>query len=333
MQTTSAEALSEYRVREEYAGRVTSRRKSQLGFERGGRLERLLVDDGDRVQAGRPARGARHPRARRAPARAGGPAAPGRGPARTAKRTTHRQRQLFDSSHTSEARYDAALFDERARDAAHEAARAALASVDVALELSRIEAPYAGVLTARYADEGTVVAPGEPLFELIEDGALEARIGVPPETAASLEPGTRYDITVAGRSFEARLHATLPSVEPDTRTVDRALPPAGARAGHRGRRARARLRGAAGSGPGLLAADHGPAESRRGLWSAYVVSPASDGVATLDRRQLEVLHAEADRAFVRGTLREGERVVASGVHRLVPGQRVRVLDEPALALQ
>ena len=51
--------------------------------------------------------------------------------------------------------------------------------------------------------------------------------------------------------------------------------------------------------------------------------PAPRGDFVLERRPVQVIHAEADRAFVSGTLVEGDRVVASGVHRLVPGARVR----------
>jgi multidrug efflux pump subunit AcrA (membrane-fusion protein) len=69
------------------------------------------------------------------------------------------------------------------------------------------------------------------------------------------------------------------------------------------------------------------AESRRGLWSAYVVVPSESG-PVVERREVEVLHAESDRAFVRGTLRDGETVVATGLHRLVPGQRVSVVVRP-----
>ena len=62
----------------------------------------------------------------------------------------------------------------------------------------------------------------------------------------------------------------------------------------------------------------------RSVWSAYVVAIGEGGREVVERRQLEVLHAESDRAFVRGTLREGETVVASGVHRLAPGLEVQV---------
>jgi len=330
-----ARAREAYRVREEYVGRVTSRRKSQLGFERTGRLERLPVDEGDRVAEGDllAALDVRELVARRRELVAQVDETEAR--LSLARRTTRRQNQLRESDHTSEAQLDAAVFEERALASQLEAARAALASVDVALALSRIEAPYAGIVTARHADEGSVVAPGEPVFELIEDGAMEVRVGMPPETAAGLEPGSRLEVSVAGRSVPAVLHTTLPSVEPDTRTVT-AIFRLDARPDEAGRRI---PDGALARVPverripaeGFWLPIGALAESRRGLWSAYVVSPGEEGFATVDRRQLEVLHAEAERVFVRGTLRDGERFGAGGVHRLVPGQRVRVVDDAALA--
>ena len=59
-------------------------------------------------------------------------------------------------------------------------------------------------------------------------------------------------------------------------------------------------------------------ESERGLWGVLVVNRSS----VLERRVVEVLHAEADRAYVRGTLQDGDWVVRTGVQRLVPGQQV-----------
>ena len=66
----------------------------------------------------------------------------------------------------------------------------------------------------------------------------------------------------------------------------------------------------------------------RGLWNCYaVVEATSSGGAQggryrVERRQVEVLHAEGDRVYVRGTLRDGERIVSEGTHRLVAGQPV-----------
>ena len=62
----------------------------------------------------------------------------------------------------------------------------------------------------------------------------------------------------------------------------------------------------------------------RGLWSVYGVGPASGGAFEVVRRDVEVLHDSGDRLFVRGTIRPGDRIVASGAHRIVPGQLVTI---------
>jgi multidrug efflux pump subunit AcrA (membrane-fusion protein) len=43
-------------------------------------------------------------------------------------------------------------------------------------------------------------------------------------------------------------------------------------------------------------------------------------------KAVEILHQESDRVLVQGALQGGDRIVASGVHRLVPGQLVRPLN-------
>ena len=74
-------------------------------------------------------------------------------------------------------------------------------------------------------------------------------------------------------------------------------------------------------------------ESSRGLWAAYVAVelPAqenTDGAThRLLRRDVEIVHTDSERVFVRGTLADGDAVVREGLQRLVPGQRVRLAGE------
>lgn len=328
-----------YEVRESYAGRVVSRRTSELGFERAGRLEAVRVDEGDRVEAGDllaelDTRALRAERTRvQAEIREIG------AQLEMARRTTERRRALRASDHASPEALDQAVFAEAALVAREAAARAALERVDAELALSEIRAPYAGSITARLADEGTVVPPGQAILRLIEDGALEVHVGIPPAAAAALAPGSTHALEVEGRTHEAVLDAVVEAVDRDTRTVTAIfqLPPdaEGARDGALARIALPRRH----EGEGFWLPLAALAESHRGLWSAYALVPdgsGPDAALRADRRQLEVIHTEADRAFVRGTLRDGEIVVWSGAHRLVPGQRVRRLDaagggEPAAA--
>jgi len=80
---------------------------------------------------------------------------------------------------------------------------AMLAGVKLDLEDSTLRAPFAGRIAARFIDEGTVVMPQTPVLRLVEDDALEARIGLPADVAASLEPGTEHDVTVGEATLSA----------------------------------------------------------------------------------------------------------------------------------
>ena len=62
---------------------------------------------------------------------------------------------------------------------------------------------------------------------------------------------------------------------------------------------------------------------QRGLWDVLVVVERN-GQAVAARESVEVLHADGNRVFVRGTLKEGALFVRDGVHRVTVGQPVRM---------
>src|SRR6476469_2542593 len=64
------------------------------------------------------------------------------------------------------------------------------------LELTRIAAPFAGVVTARYARPGRFVSAGDTLFRVTEAGPLLARVRIPEGSATGVRVGDRA--TVAG---------------------------------------------------------------------------------------------------------------------------------------
>lgn len=321
------ERVDAYTVREIHAGRVVARRESALGFERGGRLEAVLADRGDEVGAGRVlARlDTRELEARRRELAARVRQMEAR--LELARSTEERRLALRRSDHTSVEAVDRAASDAAAIAAELEAARASLEQVAVAIDQSSLVAPYDGQITERHEDEGTVAAAGQPILEIIESGALEVHLGVTPEAAAALEPGSAHTVEIGGRRVPARLDALVRKLEPRTRTVPVVLQledaPEDVRVGQLARVALPRRVESSGMWLPITAL----AESRRGLWSAYVVVEGETG-PVVERREVEVLHTESDRAFVRGTLRDGERVVSTGLHRLVPGQRVSVAGGP-----
>jgi len=322
-----------FEIHERLAGRVVARRRSQLGFERSGRLARIEVEEGERVEEGAllARLDTRELEARRRELSARVESTRSR--LELARITAGRQRELRRADSVSPQALDEALANESTLQAQLAADRAALEHVEVGLELSSLRAPYPAVIVRRLADEGSITSPGQSVLAVLEDGVQELQLGVPPELAGGLEPGRAYEIESGSLTLEARLRSIVPELDPATRTqtaileIPREADPAGRLVD--GSLAWVRLAREIET-RGAWVPLGALAEGRRGTWTAFAVVPDTDTdtdtAARIERRQVEVIQAEAQRAFVRGTLRDGDRIVGDGLHRLVPGMRVEVVE-------
>jgi RND family efflux transporter MFP subunit len=313
-------------TREAYPGLVVARRESALGFERGGRLETVIADIGDRVEAG-DVLARLDTRALRAQiAAADAQTAEADAQVALARDTQARQATLLERGHISQQRFDETATQTLAAAARRDAAAAAADALRVELDLAVMTAPFDGVVTARLADEGAIAAPGQPLFTLVEAEALEIRVGLPAEAAALLSPGEAYPFEIEGLAAEASFRAATGVVERQTRTVSVVFDIALGEAAQAGQIARLLLDAPVGA-EGFWAPTAALAESRRGLWSIYVLTPESGGYV-LEPRVVEAVRVEAERVFVRGAVEEGELFLTAGLQRVTPGQRVTpVADE------
>lgn len=87
------------------------------------------------------------------------------------------------------------------------------------LELTRITAPFAGVVTARYARAGRYVSPGDTLFRVTEAGPLLARVRVPESSASGVKVGDQAAIAgVSGVTAKAMVLHTSPAFDPASGT-------------------------------------------------------------------------------------------------------------------
>ncbi|WBQ09470.1 efflux RND transporter periplasmic adaptor subunit [Hyphomonadaceae bacterium ML37] len=327
VETFSARYQSEAAMETRYPGLVSAWRTSALGFESGGRIETVAVRVGDRVAAGDvlATLDTRTLDAQISAARAEAAAAETR--AGLAGVTLERQQVLVDRGHISAQRLDELAANQRAALSSAAAARANAQALAVRLELASLTAPFDGVITARHLDEGAIAPPGAPVVTLVEDARLEMRVSIPADEAARLEPGQTYPVEFAQGLAEARLRAVTGVIEREQRAVTAVFDldaGDGAVSGSVGRLlVRTDL-----AERGFWAPVTALAEGRRGLWSMYVLTP-ENGAFRLEPRPVEVLHAEGDTVFVRGAVNDGDDVLAAGVSRVAPGQRVRPEGQPS----
>ena len=204
---------------------------------------------------------------------------------------------------------------------------AALESLDVDLSNGILRAPYDALVAARYVDEGHVLAAGTPVLRLVEDALPEVRVGVPIDVATTLESGRSLSLEAGRVPFQGTLRAVLPEVDVDARTatlvidVDATAPTLLPR-----QVVRLRLEKHE-DAQGFWVPTSALTRGTRGLWVAYALgSDEPSGGQAVEARDLEVLFTEGERTLVRGVLREGDRIVAEGLNRIVPGQIVRAAE-------
>ena len=319
VETFTVEYRDSAEITEYFPGLVAARRESALGFEQGGRIAQIAVDVGDRVEAGAllARLDTRTLRARLSAARAEAAAAGAQ--AELTDVTLNRQRRLVEQGHVSAQRLDEAAANAAAAHARQAAARASADALAVQLDLAELLAPFAGVITARNADEGAIAAPGVAVLNLVETDALELRVGLPARQAERLDVGAAYPVLIGQRSLSAALRAQTGVVDRQSRTVTAMfdLDEGAASAGAVGRlQLPAPL-----DERGFWAPVSALTEGRRGLWSVYVL--AGEGAPYgLEPRAVEILHTQGDRAYLRGAVRDGEQVIATGLQRVTPGQSV-----------
>ncbi|MEL6603305.1 MAG: efflux RND transporter periplasmic adaptor subunit [Cyanobacteria bacterium J06614_10] len=392
--TTEIVRVSSYEVPRIYTGEIAALRNSELGFERGGELVQVMVDEGQRVLTGDTVarldvRNLQTQRlqveAQKAQAVAqltelqNGARAEDLAEAEAAVRdlekqltlqeTQERRREyLYERGAIAREQLDEFAFGSDSLQAKLDQARsrleelrngtrfeqldaqqavvnqldAQLQDIDVNISKSKIVAPFDGIVAERRADEGTVVGTGQPVVELVEAAAPEARIGIPADVVNQIQMGSRQSVTVDNQRYPAEVTAILPQVDSSTRTqrVVLALDDTAIGAIEPGQTARLTINETV-QAEGFWLPRGALTQGIRGLWTCYVVVPADaqEDAFVVEQRSVEIIRQETfgdsssgdvseanTRVFVRGTLQPGEKIVTSGIHRLVPGQSVTALS-------
>lgn len=324
-----ASPAHQYMVEREFLGRVEARREALVGFELGGQLAHVRVDEGDSVSQGDVLAELDTARLEARLAEAQANVAQTASAARFAARSLERSQEAAGFDGISDQELDIAVDAANAAAANAAAAEARLQTVQVDIDKSTLRAPFDAMVVARQLDEGRIVSPGEPVLGLQETTAPDVRIGIAGDLAQRIAKGDSQPLEINGAEFSATARAVVPVRDPATRTVDVifSLPESNVLPGDI---ARLRLKQPVDEA-GFWMPIAALAEGSRGLWTAYVALPLSgdriaDSGAThyLEPRAVELLYQDTQRVYVRGALSTGDLFVTGGLTRVVPNQQVRI---------
>lgn len=330
VETLLAELGATFEVEEKFTGIVSPRRESQLGFAGGGRIAAINADIGDRVQEGQPLASLDTRSLRAQLNSANAMVAEARAALALAETTVDRQITLLEKGHVSSQRVDEARAQANSARARIDAAKANADTLRVQIDLAQIKAPFSGTITARMADEGAIANPGAPLFALVENDVLEARIGLTAALADTLEVGGLYDLISDQGAVPAKLRSMTGVIDANNRTVTTLfdiMDPTAVSAGAVVRLGMSREI----NEPGLWLPVSALTEAERGLWSIYVAQrQGGDWIA--EPGIVEIIHQDGDRVYVRGAMSKGDRVIIDGLQRITPGQPVTPVEVSSAGL-
>lgn len=315
----------DYTVTRRFTGQVEAAAQADLGFELGGRVTEVLVEEGDVVAPG--AVLARLDTSALVPERAALEAelAAMAADAELARLTLARNDALAERGVRSVAAQDDARLTLARAEAGMAAVRARIAGVDVRLAKSVLVAPFAARIGARLADPGQTLTSGQPVLVLFDAGPAEARVGLPPDLAAGLTAGDAVQVEVGGALHQALILQVRPDLDPATRSrsVVIALPPAAAPVlGD----TIALILSQTVAERGFWAPLGALREGVRGSWSVMAIEATPEGDRTVPAA-VEVIHSDGARVYLRGTLPPGARIVAEAPDRVASGQIVLVQAE------
>jgi len=289
-----------------YSGAVHARYEIPLSFRIGGKLLERRVDVGAHVAVG-------DLLARLDPADVALQAAQAQSQLALARANVKRYRDLRAKNFVSAAALDA-------KETAFKAAESQAGIAVNQTAYARLTADRAGVVAAVLAEPGQVVATGQPVLRLAQDGEREVAIDLPESAMSEIKVGDAATVSLwaGGKTYRGRVRQISPLADAATRTFAARVSLLDADAAVAlGMTANVRF---AGSGPPRLAVPLAAVFQQGDRPAVWVVGKD----ATVSLRPITVT-AYADAGAVVGAgLVSGERIVAAGVHKLTNGQKVRI---------
>ena len=307
-----------------FVGTVRPRIESDLGFRVTGKVSKRLVEVGSHVDAGQPLAILDEADLNLQAQQAEAELSAAKGVRAQAGAAETRTKELREKGWSTDAQLDQAK-------AAADEARARLNRAERSVELTKNSLSYAtlvadasGVVTATFIEPGQVVAAGQAAVRVARLAEKEVVVAIPETLLARAKSGeARVSIwSEPDKHYVAKLRELAPSADPATRTylAKFSMPGAGNEV-QLGMTATLILSDAASERVARL--PFSALFDQGGGPSLYVVDTKT-GAITL--KGVAVKSYERNDVLISGGVAEGADVVALGVQKLNPAEKVRVVS-------
>jgi RND family efflux transporter MFP subunit len=316
------------------SGYVVAQVKAAVASKGTGRLEKLNVEEGDRVKKGALIAQLEDSDVMALLEKARADLSVAQADSNDARRSLERQRTLYASGLTSKAELDGAEARYGRVTSTILSAKAGVRSAEVALENTRIRAPFDGTVLTKNADVGEVVAPlaatansRAAVVTMADMSSLQVEADVSEANITRVSVGQPCEITLDAypdRRYPGAVHKIVPTADRAKATVltkvvfkerdDRVLPEMSAKVTFLSAASTKDVAGA----PQKLTVPSSAVIARNGGW--YVLR-VREGV--LEEVNVRTGDSQGSRVEIVAGLAQGDRVVLRPTEALRPGVSVK----------
>jgi len=304
-------------------GQILAENEVSLAFRIGGRILKRFANVGDRVEPDKVLATLDPVDELNALRSATAALSAAEGQLLEASNNFDRQAHLMERGFTTRVNYDQARQGRQTAQARVDDARAQLDQAQDRVSFTELKSTVTGAITARNAEAGEVVQPGQAIFQVAREDGRDAVFDVPAQVLRAAPPDATIVVTLTDDksvTAKARVRTVDPQADPITRTFRVRMSlidhPEAMRLGAT---VTGRLELDAGPGVAIPASALTQAEGRPAVW---LVDPATE---TVSLHNVEVQRFDPGTVVLSGGLTGGEVVVTAGVQALHPGQKVRLL--------
>ena len=219
----SVAPIEEAVVGEELAlvGTVISRRSSRISPLVEGLIEELYVEEGQDVAAGERLFRLDDRLAEIAVTRAEADVAEATARLEDVRRQFDEAATLWPKRAIPETTYESARIEVQASEAALQRLNAELERQQELFRRHQVSAPFAGVITTKFAEVGQWIRPDSPIFELAEIDTLRIEVAVPQQYFPSVQSGQQTSIrfdAIPAETFSGEVTSKIPFGRDQVRT-------------------------------------------------------------------------------------------------------------------
>jgi len=324
-----AESVASYQISKKYIGKISSKHQSALSFEFPGRVTKIHVDSGEKVNKGQLLAELNTEllliKSQEIKAKLTQLAAE----EDLNKKKLTRINSLNKQGFSSEQLQDELIAQQNIIQANMQQFSATKQTLNYQISHAKLIAPFTGVITHRGIDQGELINANSLAFHLIKSTDVEFKVGIPATDSQNLVLGQTLDIQVNKQTFPAQLLSIAKQINTVTRTIELRLR-FNDQVDFLDDQLGYLLVNQSISKHGFWLPLTALTDGVRGQWNIFQAKSVSPKRYRLSAQTVKVEYITKSHAFISGLTDNHLSYVENGLHRLVGNQEV-IGKEGALA--